>query len=202
MFGSINRPGMGPYPHRVVLAPRTLGWGFHTVGGGTDQGDHRFRPRFVGVVDVWKISDQGMGYYPPRVALALRISDWGFDTMGAGIDSGDHRFRPRFVGVVDVWKNLRSGDGFLSSPGVTGFTNPRLGFPHRGGRCRPGRPPFSTPVCRRCKCMEGSMILGFEFILPGWRWPYKPLKGPWLPVLLEEEDGCSELLIRCANTVA
>ena len=28
------------------------------------------------------------------------------------------------------------------------------------------------------------------------------MKGPWLPVLLEEEDGCSELLIRCANTVA
>ena len=27
------------------------------------------------------------------------------------------------------------------------------------------------------------------------------LKGPWLPVLLEEEYGCSELLIRCASTV-
>ena len=31
---------------------------------------------------------------------------------------------------------------------------------------------------------------------------FSVVKGPWLPVLLEEEDGCSELLIRCANTVA
>ena len=28
---------------------RTPGWGFHT-----DPGDRRIRPRFVGVVDVWK----------------------------------------------------------------------------------------------------------------------------------------------------
>ena len=28
------------------------------------------------------------------------------------------------------------------------------------------------------------------------------LKGHWLPVLLEDEDGCSKLLIRCAGAVA
>ena len=26
------------------------GWGFHTVGGGIDRGDHRFCPRFVKIV--------------------------------------------------------------------------------------------------------------------------------------------------------
>ena len=45
----ISEPGMGPYPLRVALAPRTqadhCGWGFHTVRGGIDPGDHRFRPR-------------------------------------------------------------------------------------------------------------------------------------------------------------
>ena len=30
------------------------GWGFHTVRGGIDPGDHHFRPRVVGVVDVWR----------------------------------------------------------------------------------------------------------------------------------------------------
>ena len=30
------------------------GWGFHTVRGGIDPGDHRFRPRIVGVIEVWK----------------------------------------------------------------------------------------------------------------------------------------------------
>ena len=29
-------------------------WGFHTLLGGIDLEDVRFRPRFVGVVDVWK----------------------------------------------------------------------------------------------------------------------------------------------------
>ena len=30
------------------------GWGFHAVRGGIDPGDIRFRPRVVGVVQVWK----------------------------------------------------------------------------------------------------------------------------------------------------
>ena len=54
LYGRISDPGMGRYPHRMVLALRTPGWGFHTVGGGIDQGDHCFCPRFVKVVDLWK----------------------------------------------------------------------------------------------------------------------------------------------------
>ena len=54
MYGRIYGPGMGLYPARVALALRTPGWGFHHVRGGIDPGDHLCRPRFVGVVDVWK----------------------------------------------------------------------------------------------------------------------------------------------------
>ena len=91
----------------MALALRTPGWGFHTVEGGIDPGDHRFRPRFVGIVDVWKdFSDSGMGPYPPRVALALQTPGWGFHTVLGGIDPGDHCFRPRFAGVVDAWKDF------------------------------------------------------------------------------------------------
>ena len=41
-------------PGRVELALGTPGWGFHIVRGGIDPGDRRFRPRGVGIVDVWK----------------------------------------------------------------------------------------------------------------------------------------------------
>ena len=54
MYGRISDWGMEPYPHRVALALRTPGWGFHTVRGGIKPDDHRFRSWFVGVADVWK----------------------------------------------------------------------------------------------------------------------------------------------------
>ena len=54
---------METYPPRGALALRTIpsqsaigqwGWGFHTMRGVFDPGDHRFRPQVVGVVDVWR----------------------------------------------------------------------------------------------------------------------------------------------------
>ena len=63
MYGRISDPGMGVYRPRVVLAlfssPRQSaigrrGWGFRTVRGGFDPGDHGFHPRVVGDVDVWR----------------------------------------------------------------------------------------------------------------------------------------------------
>ena len=54
MYRKISHPGMGPCPPRVALAIRTSDWGFHTVQGVIDPGGHRFRPRFVGVVDMRK----------------------------------------------------------------------------------------------------------------------------------------------------
>ena len=72
---------MGTYPPQVwrdravvlrgnsrrALAPRTPGnqqslrggWGFHTLLGGIDPGDLRFRPRVVGVIEIWKYFESG-----------------------------------------------------------------------------------------------------------------------------------------------
>ena len=36
------------------LATSQLGWGFHAMRGGINPGDLRFRPRIVGVVEIWK----------------------------------------------------------------------------------------------------------------------------------------------------
>ena len=68
MCGRITDPGIELYPLWVALALRipahqqsasgdgvsTPCWDFHTVRSGINPGDHRFRPRFVGVVKVWK----------------------------------------------------------------------------------------------------------------------------------------------------
>ena len=78
----------------------------HRAGGGIVREDHRFRPRYAGVVDVRKDFDSGMGHYFRRVALALRTPGWGFYTVRGGIDPADHRFLTPFVGVVDVWKDF------------------------------------------------------------------------------------------------
>ena len=54
---------MGAYSPQGALALCTIlresaigewGWGFHTVRGSFDLGGHRFLPRVVGVVNVWK----------------------------------------------------------------------------------------------------------------------------------------------------
>ena len=40
--------------HEPQSAITQWGWGFHTLRGGIDPGDLRFRPRVVGVVEIWK----------------------------------------------------------------------------------------------------------------------------------------------------
>ena len=73
--------------------------GFPQRAGGIDLKDHRFFPRFFGVVAwVGTLS-------PPGIALARRTPGWEFHTVQGGIDLGDRLFRPRFVGGVDVWKD-------------------------------------------------------------------------------------------------
>ena len=63
MYGGISDPGMVHCRPRVALAFFSSpgqsaigrrGWGFHTVRGGFNPGDHRFRPHVVEVVDVWR----------------------------------------------------------------------------------------------------------------------------------------------------
>ena len=47
-----------------------------------------------------------------------------------------------------------------------------LGFPHRGGRCRPEGSPFASPVCLIFRCMEWPLDRGWDPIVPGWSWLY------------------------------
>jgi len=120
------------------------GWSFHTVRGGIDPGDLRFRPRVVGVVEIWKNCWSGDGkLYSPGAAgprwpegrlsphadsmspseSAISQWGWGFHTVRGYIDPRDHRFSSRVVGIVDICNDLRlwSGDRNLSSPGCAGF---------------------------------------------------------------------------------
>ena len=103
-------------------------WGFHTLRGGIDTGDLRFRPRALGVVEIWKdiwsvdrnLSSPGAagprrwheGQLSPGAGsmspsqYAITQLGWGFHTLRGGIDPGDLRFRPRVVGVVEIWKDF------------------------------------------------------------------------------------------------
>ena len=122
----------------------SVGLDFHTLRGGTDPGDLRFRPRVVGVVDVSE------GFWPRDGSLSSRvrrdlgvgprgnfrpamapchmspsqsaITQWGwvFHTLRGGIDPWDLRLPPRGFGVVDVSEGFLPKDGKLSSPGSAG----------------------------------------------------------------------------------
>ena len=93
------------------LATNQLGWRFHTLRSGINPGGLRFRPRVVGVVEIWKdfysgdekLSSPGVagpGRCPERQlsprAGSLRLSQsatgqlgWGFHNLRGGIDPGD-----------------------------------------------------------------------------------------------------------------
>ena len=108
--------------------------------GGTDPGDHCFRPRVVGVVEAWReFSSMDKNLYSlcaagrrrwPEGELSPRAGSmgvsrsattqwgWGFHTVWSGIDPWDHHLGSRDVGVVNVWKSFKSGDETLSSRGV------------------------------------------------------------------------------------
>ena len=83
MYGGISDPGMVPCRPRVALAlfsspsqsaSGRRGWGFHTVRGGFDPGDHRFRRWVVGVVDVWRDFGTGDG----DLSSPGTVRSWGF----------------------------------------------------------------------------------------------------------------------------
>ena len=97
-------------------ASSQCGWGFHTVLGGIDPGDPRFRPRVVGVScrDV-KISNPGMRTYPPWVRRDLEVVPRGnsktlaarwhepqpISNQPVGLEFPQHagRYRPRGISV-------------------------------------------------------------------------------------------------------
>ena len=102
MYGRISDPGMGLYPSRVALVPRTQGWGFHTVRvsirGTTD---------FVPVCWCCKCME---GFVIRVCHLFFPGCDWlyelRFHTVQGVMDPGYHHFRPRLVGVVDILKHF------------------------------------------------------------------------------------------------
>ena len=87
------------------------------------------------------------------------------------------RVRPPFSSAVG--QSCRCMEGFQirgwvhTFPGWRWLYGPRLGFPHREGRHRTGRP-SSSPGCWSCRCSAGFMLWGWDLTLPRPRWPYKP----------------------------
>ena len=128
-------------PSQSAITQR--GWGVpHTLRGGIDPGDLRFRPRVVGVVNIWKYCKSGdetlssPGVTGPRRCperkrspragsmslsqIATSQLGWGFHTLRGGIDPGDLRFLPRVVGGVDIWKVFNLGMWPYPPRGVAG----------------------------------------------------------------------------------
>ena len=72
------------------------------------------------------------------------------------------------------WDPILPGLPSLYAPQPINDRPAGLGFPHRAGRCRPGRTRFSFPRCRSCRDVEGCMNRGWEPILPGLPSVYAP----------------------------
>ena len=120
------------------------GWVFHTVQGGIFPGGLRFRPRVVGVVEIWK---------------DLLSRDGNLSSPGA---AGS---RPWPEG------QLSPRVGFMC-PNQISNQPVGLGFPHRAEQYRPRGSPFSSPGCRSCAGIEGFIIRGWELILLRVPWLY------------------------------
>ena len=104
----------------------------HIVRGGIDRGGGaRFRPRFVGVVDVWK------GFW---------FRDGTLSSPGA---AGPRR--------CPEGKLSPSASSILSLGQI--INHPLgLGFPHLAGPYQPGGSPCSSPGCWIFICTEGLMM--------------------------------------------
>ena len=81
--------------------------------GGIDPGDRRFRPRFVGVVDMLKVTDAWMGPYLPRVALVPRTTTNQRSASGVGVSTPCGVVSTRGTAVLspvrrvtDIWKDF------------------------------------------------------------------------------------------------
>ena len=77
--------------------------------------DHRFSPRVVGIVKLWKDFLSGHGILSSRGSAAFflepqSISDepvgLGFHTVRGGFDPSDHCLGPRFAGIVEIWTDF------------------------------------------------------------------------------------------------
>ena len=151
MYGRISDPGMETYPPRGALALCTIpnqsaigqwGWGFHTVRGGFDPGDHRFSPQSCrccrrvegSLIRGWDPAVPGWRCF---ILEPQPISDW---PVGLEFPHRAGRFRP-------------PGSPF-SSPGcrscryMEGFLNQGWGPILPGSGEIVGLPRGSTPAVR------------------------------------------------------
>ena len=72
--------------------------------------------------------------------------------------------------LIRGWQYVHPGWRWLHEPQPISNQPVGLGFLHLAGRYRPGGPPFTSPICWSCRCMEIFLIRGWDPILPGWRW--------------------------------
>ena len=110
------------------------------------------------------------------VALALRTPGWGFQTVRGGIDRGVTIFVPGLLELMYGRISDPRMDPYPPRVALALRTTPRLRFPHRAGRYRPGGPPFSSPIRPSCRGMEGYLIRGWRLIFP-WCGRNAPLIG-------------------------
>lgn len=118
--------------------------------------DLRFRPRFVGFVDLWTYFVPGMRLYPPLMALtictpprqsAIGRQVWGstpceaMSTWWISVFVADLSVLVLGTAVVDVRKNSDPGMGPYP-PRVRRGDEVALGFPFFVGRYRSGGAPF------------------------------------------------------------
>ena len=151
----------------------------HTVRGGIDPGGHRFRPRVVGVVEIWKdfLSVDGTLSSPGCADFKYKrqpISDW---LVGLGFPHRAERYRP--------------GGSALLSPGCWSCSDIE-GFLIRGWNL--SSPGAAEPWC----CREGQLspragsmspiqsatsqwVLGFQILRGG----IDPGDSVFVPGLLE-----------------
>ena len=111
----------------MTVAIRTPGWGFYTVGGGIGPGDHRFRPPFVGVVDIWKIFlIRGWDLilpgwcllYEPKVGVQQAANAVGGSTPCEAISTqGTTVFFPVCWSGIYIWEGFMMQVWDLNRPG-------------------------------------------------------------------------------------
>ena len=65
--------------------------------------------------------------------------------------------------TISQWGWVSTPCRAVSTRGIAVFVH----ILHRAARFRPGEPPFSSPVRRRCRCIDGFLVQGWGLNLPG-----------------------------------
>ena len=123
------------------------GWGFHTVRGGFDPGDHRFRPQVVGGVDVWRALRPGGGTLssPGCAGYILEPQPISDRPAGLGFQHRAGRFRPGASPLLSPGcRSCRCMEDFLNrgSGTILPGCGEIVGFPRGATRAARAFPPL------------------------------------------------------------